>query len=135
MKTTERMEETRREQKKRTIYYVSKRLHNKVLIGDGKVGRAGKESAGVRQGGAALSIAHGKLDLVQTRLKCLILRGGCLQIELDAVLTRGEARVKFTVTKGLRLRRDDGDLELTSSCNMQLGKGTLAVSCREKEFG
>ncbi len=84
------------------------------------------------QGGAALAVAHSKLNLVQTRLECLILRGVGLKVELDAVpgrivtivlckmvkkhvLAGGKASVNRAVTEGLGLGGDDADLELASS--------------------
>ncbi len=89
------------------------------------------------QRSAALAVAHGELNLVQTGLERLVLRGVGLKVELDSVLARGEAGVDLTVTEGLRLGGDNGNLELASSGlvedseeNVDLEGGSLGAGRR-----
>ncbi len=77
------------------------------------------------QGGAALAVAHGELNLVKTRLEGFILRRLGLKVELDAVLAGGKASVDLTVTEGLRLGGDDADLELASAGLVKHGEENI----------
>ena len=77
------------------------------------------------QGGAALAVAHGELNLVQTRLEGLILRGLSLKVELDSVLAGGKAGVDLTVAEGLRLGGDDADLELAGAGLVEHGEENI----------
>ena len=95
------------------------------LVGDGKVGGAGEEGGSVGQGGAALAVAHGKLNLVQTRLEGLILRGLSLKVELDSVLAGGKAGVDLAVAERLRLGGDDADLELAGAGLVEHGEENI----------
>jgi hypothetical protein len=92
------------------------------LVGDGEVGGASEEGGSVGQRSAAFTVAHGELNLVQTRLESLVLRGVGLKVELDAILAGGEAGVDLTIAEGLGLRGDDGDLELAGSSLVEDGK-------------
>ena len=77
------------------------------------------------QGGAALAVAHGELNLVQTRLEGLILRGLSLKVELDSVLAGGKAGVDLAVAERLRLGGDDADLELAGAGLVEHGEENI----------
>ena len=74
------------------------------------------------QRSAAFTVAHGKLNLVQTRLERLVLRRVGLKVELDAVLAGGEAGVDLAIAEGLGLGGDDGDLELSGAGLVEHGE-------------